>query len=513
MSQLLCISVRFLQPFAHGRGDTQVPEWPPSPLRLLQALVAASAGRWNQRTRVLTAEPALRWLEALPPPTIVAPEVHTSQHPCRFYVPDNVADRVAASWRRGGTAEIADYRTEKDVHTAHLLDGDAVHYLYPLTGTPPTDWQPHVQTLTLAARAMTHLGWGIDMATGDAEILPAHQARQLPGHRWVPCPAGGTPLRVAQPGTLNELARKHTDFLGRLAAGVFHPVPPLRVFGIVRYQREDHPLSRPCRLFKLLKSDGRPDAYPHAQLIHLAGMLRHLAIGAMLRDPPPGVSADWVETCVAGHRHNSDESALHRQFSYLPLPSLGHRHTDPAVRRVMIAAPLRDEALLDHLARRLAGLTLRPEPGKPDRFCGQPPILVPLRHGDNVTRCYTRPSSVWHSFTPVILPGHDDHRSAKTQALIAKALAQSGIDQPCDFEWSAVSRFPKSYTSHKCGPDQKLQGYIRPDHLLTQTAVHLTLRFHDGSAAKNPVAVPGPLAVGAGRHCGLGLLAAGQEDQ
>ncbi|MBI2481205.1 MAG: hypothetical protein HYV60_21965 [Planctomycetia bacterium] len=41
--------------------------------------------------------------------------------------------------------------------------------------------------------------------------------------------------------------------------------------------------------------------------------------------------------------------------------------------------------------------------------------------------------------------------------------------------------------------------YIRPDHLLDQTAVHLRLTFEHE--------VPGPLAIGAGRHCGFGLMA------
>ena len=38
MSDYLCITVRFLQPYSHGRGDGGEPEWPPSPLRLFQAL-------------------------------------------------------------------------------------------------------------------------------------------------------------------------------------------------------------------------------------------------------------------------------------------------------------------------------------------------------------------------------------------------------------------------------------------------------------------------------------------
>ena len=37
------ISVTFLDPVFHGRADGEEPEWPPSPLRLFQALLAGAA--------------------------------------------------------------------------------------------------------------------------------------------------------------------------------------------------------------------------------------------------------------------------------------------------------------------------------------------------------------------------------------------------------------------------------------------------------------------------------------
>ena len=45
MPDYLCISIRFLGGAFHGRADHGEPEWPPSPLRLYQAIVAASAAR------------------------------------------------------------------------------------------------------------------------------------------------------------------------------------------------------------------------------------------------------------------------------------------------------------------------------------------------------------------------------------------------------------------------------------------------------------------------------------
>lgn len=493
MTAYLCISVRFLQPYSHGRDENDEPEWPPSPLRAFQAIVAASAGRWNERRRITRALAALQWLEAQPPPEAVAAVGVASDVRCQFFVPDNTADLLVAAWKRGEITKQTK-RTEKVVRPTRIT-GDAIHYLYPL----PDSHCPHLDVLATAARSITHLGWGIDMVVGDASVISSEQAAALDGRRWQPAPVGGTPLRVPMEGTLDDLMRKHEAFLNRLSGDGFRPVPPLKVFQVCGYRCDDEPLQRPYRVFELRTVDGARFRYPHRRLIHIAGMVRHLAIKAMKASPPPGVDDDWVRVFVAGHARDGKDTPTHRQFSYLPLQSIGSPHTDPGVRRIMIVAPLGDESWLNHVARHLAWQALEPVQG--DEFAGgERPVLVPVQK-DSIAYNYTHAANAWASVTPVILPGHDDHKPQKTRKLIEKALAQSGIEQPCDFEWSAFSRFPKSFSAHKYDKERRLTGYIRPDHLLTQTAVHLALRFH------KDMKVPGPLAIGAGRHCGLGLMA------
>lgn len=510
MSNYLRITVRFLDPVPsfHGQCDRSEPEWPSSPLRLFQALVDAAASRWREPQFAECAIPLLQWLECLNQPEIVAPR-HSVGAPFRIAVPNNDLDVWAGPISKGSEPKKQpnELKAMKQVCPVHL-SGDALHYLYSL----PDGACPHLDVLKAAARSITHLGWGIDMAVGDADVLSMEDAAHLEGVRWSPTPTGGSPLRVPKVGTLADLIRKHTDFLNRVSADGFRPVHPLRVFDIVRYRSQQEPAQRPIRLFELRNLDGSRCSYPHRKFVHIAGMVRHLAIEAMKIAPPRGVSDDWVETYVAGHM--AEGSQRHRQLSYLPMPSVGTEHTDPSVRRVMIVAPVGDDAWLDHIARRLGGQQLQALNEKSPEFGfdenGQPnegPLLVPLpRGGDGVTRRYTAGASVWHSFTPVILPGHDDHKPEKTRKLIIKALAQSGIDQPCEFDWSAFSRFRKSYSAHKYVRDASARdgrrpvGYIRPNHLLDQTAVHLQIRFD------HPV--PGPITIGAGRHCGFGLMAA-----
>ncbi len=97
-----CVSVTFLdpQPSFHGRGDAGKPEWPPSPLRVFQALVAAAAAHWRESQFWEYAKPALGWLEQQPAPTILAPSGHVGI-PVRLAVPNNDLDVVATAWSRG----------------------------------------------------------------------------------------------------------------------------------------------------------------------------------------------------------------------------------------------------------------------------------------------------------------------------------------------------------------------------------------------------------------------------
>ncbi len=497
MPRHLCISVAFLDPLFHGKGDRGKPEWPPSPLRLFQALLAGSRTGCRNRDWSEDKANAFRWLEQQPAPHIIAPAV-TLNAPCLYYVPNNDGDKKQ---------DRQDRLVGKTAYPHRMLEGHTVHYLWPLDDQQSTMALPHAQVLSREARHLLALGWGIDQAVGDGRVLSESEARALSGTRWRPSLGGsnvGSPLRVPATGTFVDLEHVYDSFV-RSVNGLQYarPAKP-KNFERVHYVPPNSLQQRPRAIFELRHDDGSFCTYSQRKLVHIAGMVRYLAKEAMLASPPRGVGDDWVERYVVGHR--DPKATEHRQLSYLPLPSVGHFHADHAVRRVMIVAPVGDDAWLEHLARRLAGSQLNAENGTEFDEKG-PPTLVRV-YRDKVAACYTRSASAWASVTPVILPGHDDHKPKKTRKLIEAALAQSGIEQPCTFEWSAFSRFRKAHSAHKYGKDGRLQGYIRPDHLLTQTAVHLTLRFHDGSADMNPVAVPGPLAIGAGRHCGLGLFAA-----
>ncbi|MGH7192690.1 MAG: type I-G CRISPR-associated protein Csb2, partial [Candidatus Saccharimonadales bacterium] len=370
----------------------------------------------------------------------------------------------------------------------------------------------HARILLDAVRHIRAFGWGIDLAVGHGVIQEHLPQTSKSRFHFIPRErpdAPGIEIRVPRIGSLDSLKECFRQYLGRFESSdstFLESGGPL-------YQPWPYTsgISRPHAVFKLVDDNDDTVYYPHAKLIHVAGMVRHIATALMKVNPPPDLRgcsrAQWVDQYVAGHKPSGDgtDSRPHTQLSYVPLPSTGHEHTDPAVRRVMIVAPLGDESWLDHLTQHLDGQLLEPLPGSMLPR-GTHLQLIPEGRRDGVRDAFTRESRLWASFTPVILPGHDDHKPNKTRKLISKALAQSGIDQSCEFEWGAFSRFPKSYSAHKYVRDERapdgrrIVGYIRPDHLLVQTAVHLQLHFDH--------AVPGPITLGAGRHCGFGLMAA-----
>lgn len=515
MKPALCISFRFIQPYPlfHGRGDGDEPEWPPSPMRAFQAVLNAAC--LSTRGRLLPPEvrSVLQVIEGLRP-SIVAPRATLSTTGYRAYVPHNQTDLVTAAWERGHVdASIASHRIEKDFrpHRIETVGDDlpALHYLYPLDATD-ADPAELLNAIRPSVRSIYSLGWCIDQVIADATLVdaPLHQPAS---DKWTPTPRGGRRLRVHRNGSLDALAARHGKFLERLAHGDWTPVPPLAAVDQVRYRRVCDPVGRPAAVFKLVDANDDTVSYAQSKLIHIAGMVRHLAVETMKKNPPRDLRgrgpAEWANSYVAGHRSPKEKAddAPHTQFSYVPMQSVGNPNTDPGVRRVMIIAPLDDEAWLEHLAGRLDGARLQPLPNT-TLPAGTRLERIDNRRKDGVRDAYLNDSIAWASVTPVILPGHDDHKPEKTRRLIEKALAQSGIDQPCEFEWSAFSHFRKMLPAHKYRRDPSepakkiLVNYIRPDHLLKQSAVHLKL--------VSTGAVPGPLTIGAGRHCGFGLMAA-----
>lgn len=502
MLNYLCVSVTFLDPLPafHGRGDAGEPEWPPSPLRVFQALVAAAASRWRATQFQEYAQPALEWLQRQVASIIVAPSHHVGV-PVRIAVPNNDLDVVATAWTKGQEPKKQpnELKTMKTVRPTRLLvnkdDPATVHYLLPLADGSC----PHLDVLTAAARSMTHLGWGIDMVAANAAVMSEADADQLPGERWRPVQdSSATGYRVPVPGTLDALVQKHQAFLNRIERDAkgnesFKPVPPLSAFRVVSYRRSTDPPARPFSAFAFY----RPDAdkrrfFPATLAIAVAGMVRCLT-GKMARQTghcEAGVNLEqWVNEYVMGHE---ETDGLRPRFSYLPLPTIRPPNVLGGINRVLIVEPPGGAG--SHAAwaaQILRGQILVSEAQREE--------AILMRASDDwVLQQYVGKSATWATVTPVVLPGSDEGRYAKAEKLFRKALRHSGYGPELldDFEFRKVSFWP--------GGDLSLR-YQRPNYLQENhwSVYHMRLRWKH--------ALKGPLAMGAGRHCGLGIFAATSE--
>lgn len=495
MSSALCLTLRFLDPVPqfHGRGDDGDPEWPPSPLRLFQTLVAASANRWRDALFNDFARPALQWIEARLP-TIVAPGIPPKSFGYRMYVPNNSGDLMTSAWARGDTeTTMAKFRVEKDVRPTHLRGGEAIHYLWKLSEAEVAEYRKHEGTLAAAARSITHLGWGVDMVAGDASLITEDEASKLPGERWLPAEgSAGTNLRVPQAGTLDDLVRKHGEFLGRLSESGFKPVAPLRAFRVVAYRRATEPSPRKWVAFAILK----PDASGNASF-DTARRCRDVA--AWLRCATSKVCDEWPFGDIAGfvHGHAADGTQARGthaddRFMYLPLPTINPvLGRVESIRRVLIAAPVSFADRIDWIRRRLPGQDLVDQQGEVRGLLN----LLPTK--DWVLEQYTKASQTWSTVTPVVMPGHDDGDEAEAERLLRRAFSHAGLAdelvRSAELEWRAVG--------FRAGL-QLAKSYRIPESPNRLPTVHVRVRFTH--------AIQGPLAIGAGRYRGIGVFAGGE---
>ncbi len=501
----LVLTVRFLQPYSHGRGSDGAPEWPPSPLRVFQAMVASAVGKARDATARERAIAAIQWLEGLEPPEIYAVEpqkgdagrARVARYPT--YVPGNVGDIVANAWSAGREASLAKYRNQKDIATLFLPEDAEVSYVY--SAKDETALRAHFETLQAAVRTVTHVGWGIDQVVGEASLGVAPST----GTHWRPTRFGTLDLRAPTRGTFDGLEERHQAFVGRVPGDdLLVPVAPLRVFARVRYSTAEAAPRRPFIAFRLMKpsSDARMALEPASRTRDVAAWFRHAVSEA---------ASTWSygdeRELVHGHRgEDAHGGSSDTRFAYLPLPTIAQysqeRQGAPARRQVRRATDIARVLLLAPFGKEVEALWLEQQLLHADLVWKQEAVatLDFLPAHDAVLGEYTggrRGERTWTTVTPVVLPGRDDGKPAKTERLLRKAFLQAGfaesVVESMDLEWSKTG-----FLTGVTHADR----YLAPDKV-SGPHLHVKVRF------KEPVL--GPIAVGSGRYRGLGTFAVSRE--
>jgi CRISPR-associated protein Csb2 len=530
MSSRFCVSVTFLNHSFHGRADRGVPEWPPSPLRLFQSMVASL----GLEQRLNETREALHWLECLRPPEIVAPSVVMSAG-YRLSLPNNSMDLVTRARARGGqpTSDDANpskhrtMKTARSVRFAKTEEFPVAHYIWDVGSSAETE--RYTGVLSRAARKIVALGWGVDMAIGYARMLSKEHAEHLKGERWR-ADGGDGPVRLRVPvdGTLSALEERYEQWLRRITESGTNlsPGETPKGFASVAYSREIDPLppmyaAFSCRhpgsgAFRVFSTPEKVSA--------VAGMARHAARLAAER---AGWSADKVARFVLGHgeppgaeRHASVGA---ERFAYLPIPTIEWRPSNSQtvgdIRRLLILVPARGhDNEVAWAQRKLSGQDLVSERSKEVQA-----VLAPIMGADNVLASYTRRSESWTTVTPVVLPGYDDPRhyrrrlgsgasgadgkrliellDRRIDALLRKAICQAGFSKGLAkhavLEWRSVGFLPGT---------QRADRYVLPKHLSRFPRLHVRIHWRDEDG--KPTEVAGPICIGGGRFIGMGLFVA-----
>ena len=488
MSRSLLIVVRFHEGRYHGQEDCfdGADGWPPSPGRLFQALIAGAA----RGARLPPAdELALRWLERLDPPRIAAPVVRRGRA-VKLYVPNNDLDSVG-----GDPARVTEIRVPKQWRPSLFDPNEPVLYLWDFESE-----SAEAKRICAIAARMYQLGRGIDMAWASGHVLERNEAEaRLESHTGAMRRPGGTG-KTATPhaGTLDSLVNRYqrkrtrltTVGTGRKTRQLFTQ-PPKASFRGVGYG------TPPRRLyFELRGPEGGFAPRPLASAAPLVSGLRDSAAGRLQAFLP--AESALFERLIIGR--GAGPADLAQRIRLIPIPSIGAPHTDPSIRRIMVEVPSECPIRLDDLKWAFAGL----RPCDPRTGEAWPGSLVSIDESPMASR-FERPGRVFRSITPVALSGVHrrrigvagekpaDERSREERraaGAVVQALRHAGHRiRPSDIK---VQTEP--FRTRGMRAELFADGSRFSKHMLW----HLELHFRES--------IPGPLVIGDGRFCGLGLL-------
>jgi CRISPR-associated protein Csb2 len=480
----LNLTVTFADTRYHGHVSEDELEFPPSPSRLYQALIAGShCGAYNL-IHTEKRDRALQWLESLDPPTIEAPSVGETGSGLTNYVPNN--DNQMPMTNKPGSGH---------VRTAKPLLGN----IFPTSSTLVYRWQfdvgeeanANATVVCSMARLITHLGQHQDTVYAKGEITTeSTDSANSDLLRPIETPDGDRTSPTS--GALDAYRQRYQKWLrGESRDDIIVPLRQVSYPrpGTIRF-------NAPMALFELRsKDDERFLRYDPRRLREPAGMVRH----AMLEwlDAHPAFhdyyGAEMTSQLVSGHESNDRNGARFNgpHIACVPIPSLNERElADGWIRRVLLLGlgceTAKATELFDSIANGMNGSPLQDNSSEVG-------YLKKVTLKDQVLRQYIiKDRRVWRSVTPIILTGYM-RRGRGAEVLIARALKQAGVNEN-DIESIAVFSGPiVPKTVHA------LDYRVEKGSYLAETP-----RYHAEVIFKRPAV--GAFVVGRGRHVGFGLM-------
>lgn len=456
MNKILRITIEFMDSKYHGRSSETSPEWPPSPFRLFQAMIAG--------TKPEVPPEALLWLETLGAPKIIAPSVIDNSHallPGILNNSNNGHDHTSSTCLNG-----ADFYRQHiankclAIRISQNLSSTFVHFIWNINIEPDC-----FDELKSIVGNITSFGLGRDKVIGSCSIQDDELSFNQDMNIWT-VSKHGSKLRVPDIGSTNSLIDNYCN-------GCYS----LPCFRECYY---DTNINRSNFVaFELHDFDGSKKPFDARFCCNIASWVRHVSCNVSR-----SVNYDWPggsEQFIAGHvKSNSTVPRL----AYIPLPSIGHRYADGLVRRVMVAGFDLDYS--SDCIKNIGGLLF----GKRLTDINGSFRAILARHDDSVVQHYVGSCDSWHSVTPMVLPGH--YRSdVQAVKLVKKSLDRAGLGS-----------FVSECEVYKCSFYESLSFKLNiPIRFRKYPLVFARIKFD------RPVC--GPISLGSARYAGLGVFARG----
>ncbi len=512
MKYSLLFSIYFHEGRYHGECDGRS-EWPPSPFRFFQALVAATARGVKISSQYRY---ALEWLQDLDPPTVLA-QVACEGQSVKNYVPNNDLDKYGGDLRK-----INKIRTPKSIHP-HIFD-EKIPLIFIWTFHDTRENKDKAKIICHVAKKIYQLGRGVDMAWAQSKVLDSNTMKTyIEGYRgtvYQPSQEGflgtGTPLFCPTKGSLESLEERYnsnritTCMDKNSKVDYIFSQQPKPYFTKVIYKAPSHNF-----LFELrtVTSDESFVKWQSIKTFDLVKKIRSIAASRLKKSLPK--ETEIIDRVLIGCGATEEDKEC--RVRILPLPSIGHFHADIFIRRVLIEVPSRCLLKADDLAWAFSGIQ--------DIDCKTGEIFWNLvcTNDRRILKHYGVENSkkdnfhIWRTITPVVLPSMRVKRLGGSHEIVGaregmsktsrrnnriegevelactvkQALRHAGVFTPV--KSILIQREPFDLNNVKS------KDFIVPKRFKMNELRHLEINFNH--------ALSGPLVLGDGRYFGLGLMA------
>lgn len=500
----LVLHVRLHDGRYHGEGD-----WPPSPARLFQALVAGVGlgGPLGDADKK-----ALEWLEKQNAPIIAAPPAWQPRRGVLFYMPNNDSDSIG-----GDQLKMSKIRTATKVFRPYFFDADVL-FVYAWTLAATAGDEGLARAICSLGERLYQLGRGIDMAWAWGEVLDDHQLDELltmhPGRVFRPSAGKKSRTTLQSPchGSLESLDRRYRAYRERFryvndgrAGRVVFRQPPKPRFRSVAYD------SLPSRQIYELRAPTAEAAFASWPLARVSTLVVRLRDGAMggLKGALPGRATEIDRVLVGRKPDGTNDGPPEDRVRIVPLPSIGHVHADREIRRVLVEVPPTCPIASADVDWAFSGLDVVDlETGEVLAVLTRADDPRFLRHyGINDDGVYR----VWRTVTPAALPEDARRRridparkrdeakagreradeQAQAAAAVCQALRHAGVRTGVE----AIRLQREPFDSNGA----RVEAFAVGTRFAKERLWHVELTFE--------APVSGPLVIGDGRFFGLGLMA------